>query len=57
VGTGAACRSTLVYHLKHRQWWQACDQLTRWVFVNGERNTGLENRRFRERTYCLKGAK
>ncbi|MDE9625718.1 lysozyme [Citrobacter portucalensis] len=57
VGTGAACRSTLVYHLKHRQWWQACDQLTRWVFVNGERNTGLENRRFRERTYCLKGVK
>lgn len=57
VGTGAACRSTLVYHLKHRQWWQACDQLTRWVFVNGERNAGLENRRFRERTYCLKGVK
>ena len=57
VGTGAACRSTLVYHLKHQQYWQACDQLTRWVFVNGVKSTGLENRRYRERTYCLKGVK
>ncbi len=57
VGTGAACRSTLVSHLKRQQWWQACDQLTRWVYVNGERNTGLENRRQRERAYCLQGVK
>lgn len=55
VGTGAACRSTLVSYLKHQQWWQACDQLTRWVYVNGERSAGLENRRQRERAYCLKG--
>ncbi|HDS6530731.1 TPA: lysozyme [Citrobacter braakii] len=55
VGTGAACRSTLVSYLKRQQWWQACDQLTRWVYVNGERNNGLENRRLRERAYCLKG--
>lgn len=57
VGAGAACRSTLVYHLKHGQWRQACDQLPRWVFVNGIRNTGLENRRSRERIHCLKGVK
>lgn len=57
VGAGAACHSTLVYHLKHGQWWQACDQLPRWVFVNGIRNTGLENRRSRERIHCLKGVK
>ena len=57
VGTGAACRSTLVSYIKRHQWWQACDQLTRWVYVNGERSTGLENRRQRERTYCLKGVK
>ncbi|EFH8542765.1 glycoside hydrolase family protein [Escherichia coli] len=57
VGTGAACRSTLVSYLKRQQWWQACDQLTRWVFVNGERSTGLENRRQRERAYCLQGVK
>ncbi|WP_139153973.1 glycoside hydrolase family protein, partial [Enterobacter hormaechei] len=37
------------------QWWQACDQLTRWVYVNGSINKGLENRRERERAYCLKG--
>jgi len=57
VGTGAACRSTLAWHLKQQQWQQACDQLTRWVFVNGIRSVGLENRRERERAYCLKGAK
>lgn len=57
VGTGAACRSTLVSFLKRQQWWQACDQLTRWVYVNGERSPGLENRRQRERAYCLQGVK
>ncbi|HHT0250876.1 lysozyme [Raoultella terrigena] len=55
VGTGAACRSTLVSFIKRHQWWQACDQLTRWVFVNGTRNKGLENRRARELAYCMKG--
>lgn len=55
VGAGAACRSTLVWFLNHKQWRQACDQLSRWVFVNGERNRGLENRRERERAWCLKG--
>ena len=55
VGTGAACRSTLVSYIKRHQWWQACDQLTRWVFVNGTRNKGLENRRARELAYCMKG--
>ncbi|SFR13875.1 lysozyme [Enterobacter sp. kpr-6] len=57
VGTGAACRSTLVSFIKREQWPQACDQLTRWVFVNGVKNKGLENRRQRERAYCMKGAK
>jgi lysozyme len=55
VGTGATCRSTLVSFIKRQQWWQACDQLTRWVYVNGVRNKGLENRRARERAYCVKG--
>lgn len=57
VGTGAACRSTLVSFIKRQQWWQACDQLTRWVFVNGVRNPGLENRRAREWSRCMQGAK
>lgn len=55
VGTGAACQSTLVYFLNQKKWQQACDQLPRWVYVNGARNAGLENRRKRERAYCLKG--
>ena len=56
VGTGAACRSTLVYLLNEKKWQQACDQLPRWVYVRGVKSTGLENRRQREREYCLKGA-
>jgi len=56
VGTGAACKSTLVGFIKRQQWRQACDQLPRWVFVNGVRSQGLENRRARERAVCLKGA-
>ncbi|NTZ45220.1 lysozyme [Lelliottia aquatilis] len=55
VGTGAACRSTLVSLIKRQQWWQACDQLARWVYVEGVKNKGLENRRARERAYCVKG--
>ncbi|EKN6165580.1 TPA: lysozyme [Yersinia enterocolitica] len=55
VGTAAACRSTLVAYLKRRQWEQACDQLSRWIYVNGVKSKGLENRRQRERAYCLKG--
>ncbi|MBS1206486.1 MAG: muraminidase [Proteobacteria bacterium] len=56
VGTGAACKSTLVYFLNQKKWQQACDQLPRWVYINGIKNKGLENRRKRERDYCLKGA-
>ncbi|TNV09329.1 lysozyme [Buttiauxella sp. B2] len=55
VGTGAACKSTLVAFIKRQQWVQACNQLPRWVFVNGQKNSGLENRRVRELAYCLKG--
>ncbi|WP_045049095.1 lysozyme [Rouxiella chamberiensis] len=55
VGTGAACRSTLVSYLNRHQWWQACDQLTRWVFVNGKVSAGLERRRQAERKLCLSG--
>lgn len=55
VGTGAACRSTLVSFIKRKQWPQACNQLTRWVYVNGVKNAGLENRRAREKALCLKG--
>lgn len=56
VGSGAACRSTLVYFLNKKQWRQACNQLPRWVFIDGVHNQGLENRRHRERAWCLQGA-
>ncbi|WP_312692692.1 lysozyme [Kosakonia sp.] len=57
VGAGAACRSTLAFFLNKKQWQQACDQLPRWVFIDGVRNRGLENRRQRERALCLQGAR
>lgn len=57
VGSGAACASTLAWHLRQKAWKQACDQLPRWVYVDGVRNRGLENRRQRERDWCLKGVK
>lgn len=56
VGTGAACKSTLVWFIQRQKWRQACDQLSRWVYVDGVKNDGLENRRARERAVCLKGA-
>jgi len=56
VGTGAACQSTLAFFINKQQWQQACQQLPRWVYVNGERNSGLERRRNAEQAECLKGA-
>lgn len=55
VGTTAACKSTLAYFINKQQWKQACGQLKRWVFVNGERSSGLERRRNIERNLCLRG--
>lgn len=56
VGTGAACSSTMAFFLKRQQWAKACEQLPRWVFVNGVRSAGLERRRLGEMKHCLKGA-
>ncbi|MEN4769015.1 lysozyme [Duffyella gerundensis] len=56
VGTGNACGSTLAKLLKARRWRDACHQLPRWVYVKGEFNRGLDNRRAREMAWCLKGA-
>ncbi|AVJ16364.1 lysozyme [Serratia rhizosphaerae] len=55
VGVGAACRSTLAGFIKQRRWQQACDQLPRWVYVNGVKSKGLERRRQAERALCLQG--
>ncbi|WP_413535923.1 lysozyme [Rahnella inusitata] len=55
VGATAACKSTLAYFINKQQWREACGQLPRWVFVNGERSNGLERRRNAELNLCLKG--
>lgn len=56
VGTGNACGSTLVKLLNQSRWREACYQLPRWVYVKGVFNQGLDNRRGRELSWCLKGA-
>ncbi|MEZ3501603.1 lysozyme [Pantoea sp. KPR_PJ] len=55
VGTFAACHSTLASELKQQQWRAACDQLPRWIYVNGVKSRGLAQRRERERAWCLRG--
>lgn len=56
VGVRAACNSTLAAFARLGQWRNACQQLSRWVYVLGVVNRGLENRRARETAWCLKGA-
>ncbi|QUT15539.1 lysozyme [Rahnella inusitata] len=55
VGVTAACKSTLALFINKGEWRKACEQLPRWVFVNGVRVTGLERRRANELAYCLRG--
>jgi len=55
VGVTAACKSTLAFFINKGQWRDACEQLPRWVFVNGERVIGLKRRRANELAYCLRG--
>lgn len=55
VGVTVACKSTLAFFINKGQWRDACEQLPRWVFVNGVRVAGLERRRTNELAYCLRG--
>jgi lysozyme len=62
VGTGAACKSTLIAKVKQGDLRGACEQLSRWVYVNGKIIAGLQNRRvtgtpgrISERALCLAG--
>ncbi|MCP3883693.1 MAG: lysozyme [Sulfitobacter sp.] len=55
VGTAAACRSTLAFFINNGEWGKACQQLPRWVFVDGVKSDGLINRRSAELKHCLKG--
>jgi lysozyme len=62
VGTGAACKSTLIAKVKAGDLKGACLQLSKWVFVKGEVVKGLLNRRVTgtpgresEQAMCLRG--
>lgn len=53
VGTGAACRSTLVKRLKEGRYTEACNELSRWTRAGGRELRGLVIRREKERLECL----
>lgn len=55
VGTGAACRSTLVRKLKVYDYAGACAELLRWDKFKGKTLAGLTKRRQQEHAMC-KGA-
>lgn len=55
VGTGAACRSTLVRKANAGDLVGACNELPRWNRAGGRVIRGLTNRRISERTLCLRG--
>lgn len=55
VGTGAACRSTLVRKLKVYDYAGACAELLRWDKFKGKTLAGLTKRRRQEHAMC-KGA-
>lgn len=61
VGDGAYRSSTLRKRLKVSDWWGACDQLNRWVYITDPRtkqkvvSRGLQNRRTQEYAVCSSG--
>ena len=57
VGTGAACRSTLVRKLNSGDLVGACNELPRWNRAGGREIKGLTNRRLAERKLCLASLK
>lgn len=57
VGTGAACKSTLVKLANAGDWKGACNQLPRWNKAGGKVVKGLSNRRAAEQKLCLEDAK
>ena len=53
VGADAFCRSTAVKKLNAGDYAGACEQMKRWVYVAGQFNQGLANRREREYQKCM----
>lgn len=55
VGTKAACESTAVKRFNEGRPVDGCNELSRWVYVNGKKVAGLAARREQERHMCLEG--
>jgi lysozyme len=55
VGTGAACKSTLMRKLNAGDIRGACNELPKWNRAGGRAVKGLSNRREAERKLCLEG--
>lgn len=53
VGIGNLRSSTLVKKFKNKEYDQACDQLSRWVYANKKKLNGLVTRRADEKKWCL----
>jgi len=53
IGTGAACKSTLVKKLKMRDYSGACTELLKWDKFNGKSLPGLTKRRQQEYKQCI----
>jgi lysozyme len=53
IGTGAACKSTLVKKLKMRDYSAACKELLKWNKFNGKELKGLTARRQQEYRLCI----
>lgn len=55
VGTGAACKSSVVRLINQGQTRTGCDALLKWNRAAGIVFPGLTKRRQKEREYCLEG--
>lgn len=53
VGTGAACKSTLVRRLRAQNYPGACAELLRWTYAGGQVLPGLVKRRQAEYRQCI----
>lgn len=56
AGLNAFAHSTALKLLKQGRRHAACRQLPRWVYADGKRLKGLENRRHTEEELCIQGA-
>jgi lysozyme len=56
VGTGAACKSTMMKLANQGKYKEACRELDKWVRADGQPIKGLQNRRADSKiNLCLKG--